>query len=188
MSLKIKGLDELPKLLIGRTEKITKAIDKELTEAAKAVEGRAETLAPVDRGGLRGQIFADTSVFLNKRVVSAAQYAAYLEFGTKRRFRGNGREQIAKQYQGKGQGDYFDFLNAILDWVIRNNIGGQTTAKGGRSRSKSARAGQLAAAQAIANSIMRNGIHPANNGTGYFFRSYDELLPTILKNIENILK
>ena len=43
-------------------------------------------------------------------------------------------------------------------------------------------------ARFVAKRIAMFGIKPANNGTGYFYRSYDELLPAILKNIETILK
>ncbi len=177
MSIKVNGLDALLKDLKNKPLEIQKIVDDELTEGAKAMEERAALLAPVDRGLLRGNIIADVSIPLNKRVVAKTFYAAYLEFGTGSKFRGNGRDATAKQYQGKS-GKTGDKLKNIYDWLKRKGYF--------PPEAKSERA-KIGYAKFIAKRIKDFGIAPANNGKGYFFIAYDQLLPAIIANIKKKL-
>jgi hypothetical protein len=43
-------------------------------------------------------------------------------------------------------------------------------------------------AEFIAKRIAKNGISPANNGTGYFFKQYDRQLPIIKRSLQMAIK
>ncbi len=177
MSIEVKGLDALLKDLKSKPAEVQKIVDDELTDGAKAIEERAALLAPVDRGLLRGNIIADVSIPLNKRVVAKTFYAAYLEFGTKSKFKGNGRDNIAKQFQGKS-GKTGDMVKNIYEWLKRKGYFPP------EARSQTAKQSY---ARFVAMRIAKFGIEPANEGKGYFFRAYDELLPAIIANIKKKL-
>jgi len=189
MSVKVEGLKGFITKLEKFPVELSKNIDIELTEGAELIEGRAKMFAPVDRGLLRSEIVADTSVPLYKEVTDPTFYAPYMEFGTGNNFKANGRGQIAAQFKGSaGRGSFEDMVKNIAAWVKRKGLASTYSVKTRKkTSSKASRANEKAAAYGIAMYILRNGVKPANNGTGYFFRAYDELLPTILSNIKKVL-
>jgi HK97 gp10 family phage protein len=133
MSIKVENL----KGVITRLEKIpaemAQRIDEELTEGAETIEARAKMLAPVNDGLLRGSIVADTGVELHKEVTVSTFYAPYIEFGTGRKFKGNGRDQIAAQFKGKAnRGNFNDMVNNLAEWIRKKGI--LTGGKMGRKR------------------------------------------------------
>jgi len=184
MSIKIEGLKGVITRIDNFRDDAVDDIGKTLVAGAKKIEERAKRFAPVNNDFLRGGIIADVDNPLRTRITSSAFYGPYVEFGTKRKFKPNGRQEIAAQFKGKGRGDYFDFLNAILDWVIAKGIGANFTKSGNISRSKSSKEKQLDAAQAIANSIIRNGI----KAQPFFFRAYDDVLPVIQRALKKYQK
>jgi hypothetical protein len=184
MSIKIDGLKGVQLAIDRFRDDSIEDIGKTLVQGAEKIEQKAKRFVPVNNSLLRNEIFSDTNNMFQTKVVSPTFYGPYVEFGTKKKFKANGRQAIASQFKGKGRGDYFDFLNAILDWVMAKGIGYSQTKSGNISKSKSSQEKMLQAAQAIANSIMRNGI----KAQPFFFRAYDETLPVILRALKKYEK
>lgn len=103
-------------------------------------------------------------------LVSNVYYAPYIEFGTRSKVKVPAElNDYASQFKGKKRGDYYDFLNAILDWVKRKGITATYSVKSRRrTNTKADKERLLNVAQAIADSILRNGIAPRP----YFFPPY----------------
>lgn len=196
--IKIEGLDRtLKKLEFDNYKlKIQQSFDKFGINAA----AEAKQFAPVDEGDLRSAIYSE-SVPMGVSVGCAVNYAAYLEFGT-RKFAAAYVASLpptwqayAAEFKGKGGGDYFEFLNAILDWVIRKGIASRFSVKTQKKieinleKPSTGKVGKddydrlHDTAYAIALSILRKGIaphpflYPAING-----RHYD----TLLKDLKDI--
>lgn len=187
------------KLTISGIEEVTKKLDysKYKTEIQKSFDKfglnaatEAKQFAPVDEGHLRSAIYSKP-LELSVEIGCAVSYAAYLEFGT-RKFAADYVNSLpptwqayATGFKGKGGGDYNEFLNAILDWVIRKGIAARYSVKtqepikvnlkkpssGAVGKSDYERLHDTA--YAIALYIIRNGIkphpflYPAINGQHY---------------------
>jgi hypothetical protein len=162
--LQIKGVDELLNKL--DISPIKKEIKVELKAFGQEVERDAKQLAPVDEGYLKSRIYHKAT----------SDYAAYVEFGT-RKFAASyvstlppDWQSYAATFKGSGTGDYFEFLNAILDWVLRKGIANRYSVKtkkaikiklGGKGKKSLSDQDRLQqTAYAIALSIIRNGIKP----------------------------
>ena len=164
--------------LKNATDEVLQQVDEVLTDGANRIEERAKTLAPVDRGLLRNQIFADTDIPFEKRVTIAGDvfYAAYQEFGTGGKFKDQGFPDVAKTYKGKA-GRSGDLVENIYQWLRRKKYFPPEAKTDKQKRGY---------AKFIAFRILKYGIEPANDGTGYFFRAYREILPTIEQEINQI--
>ena len=114
----------------GKMDKITaevKAIvEDELYAFGLETVAMAKTLAPVDEGFLRNSITFE-KMGLTVEIVVAANYAAYLEFGT-RAFAAayvatlpTEWQAFATQFKGGG-GSFEDFFMNIVEWVRRKGI------------------------------------------------------------------
>ncbi len=144
-------------------------VDDVLNTNALEMAEKAKQFAPADRGFLRQHISAKTDTFLIKEIVVDAPYAAYVEFGTGK-FAAEyvaslpaDWQEFALQFKGKGRGDYFDFLNAILDWVKRKGLSDVTNSYTGKKvGGKAAKENLVVLAEAIAWWILKHGIkqHP----------------------------
>ncbi len=179
MSIEVKGLKGVLTRIENYPKEVEQAIDIELTEGAELIEGRAKMLAPVNDGLLRSSIVADTGVLLNKTVTNSVFYAPYIEFGTGRKFKGNGRDQIAAQFKGKAnRGNFDDMVNSLAEWIRKKGI--LTGGKMGRKRKDDK---YRLAAYWMAIRILQNGI----KAQPFFFRAYDEILPTILANVKKAI-
>jgi HK97 gp10 family phage protein len=107
---------------------------------------------------------------LQYEVVAPTRYAAYVEFGTKKKTNvPPGFEQYARQFQGKATGDFNDLLLAIAKWVKVKGIAGVAVKrfKSGKRKGLTGFAGRKAQerldldlAWTIAYSIAKNGINP----------------------------
>jgi hypothetical protein len=153
------------------TADIKQMVDDELLAFGFDTVAMAKQLAPADEGILRNRIaFEKTELAVEISV--AVNYAAYLEFGT-RSFAAiyvatlpPTWQEYAATFKGKGGGDYYDFLNNILDWVIRKGIANRYSVKTHKAiriklGSGSSDEDRLAeTAYAIALSILRKGIKP----------------------------
>ena len=176
--------------LIGKISKLSEdfkeEVDAELEEGAREFVKLAKQEAPADMGGagLRGAIDYDRIKFMEYEIFAGKHYAPYMEFGTKKRFRPIPGIDSSK-FRGKGTGDYFDFLNAILDWTKRKGIIARISPTTGRrlKESKSDLERRLDVAQAIANSIIRHGVRPQP----FFYKQYDVVVPKMIQRINNIL-
>jgi HK97 gp10 family phage protein len=175
--LQIKGVDELLNKL--DISPIKKEIKVELKAFGQEVERDAKQLAPVDEGYLKSRIYhkaTNEAGGIVMEVGCTADYAAYVEFGT-RKFAASyvstlppDWQSYAATFKGSGTGDYFEFLNAILDWVLRKGIANRYSVKtkkaikiklGGKGKKSLSDQDRLQqTAYAIALSIIRNGIKP----------------------------
>jgi hypothetical protein len=184
VSITIKGLKELKaEFEQGLQRRVMRETDKILAAGALKYEQLAVNAAPHDEGLLRQMIKAEKVKALDYAVVSGAPHSAAMEFGTRRKVKvPSDLASYAAQFKGKPQGgDYYDFLNAILDWVIRKGIASTYStgvrknkgrnagysydaSKKGRKNTKKEDAVRVA--HAIALSIQRNGVNPQP----YFFQ------------------
>lgn len=165
---------------------VAKRMNAEVARSAQNIVNAATLDAPLDNGRLKSAIKASEEGPGNWRVTVGVNYAAYMEFGTKSRFDGgHGYAEYAAQFKGKGTGDYYDFLNAILDWVKRKGITARFSVKTQR-RMKNNKADdqrELDAAEAIAFSIIRHGVkaHP------FLFPAVDREEPKFYERIKQAL-
>ena len=165
LSIKLNGLDNL----IATVEKTAKRAESEtkvaLTKFAKNTETEAKRLAPANEARLRNSINGTVDGFTAKITVTA-DYAAYLEFGT-RKFAARyvatlpqDWQSYAATFRGKGGGTFDQFIQDIMQWVRQKGIGGLKTKSGRTSESKSSLDAMQQAAYAIALNILQNGIRP----------------------------
>lgn len=160
-SIKIEGLAQI-KAKFGKIPgNVKREADGMLAVVANDFVNRAQADAPQDERMMANQITSKKVSEMNHEAVSPAPYSAYMEFGTKSRFQPIAGIDASK-YKGKGRGDYYDFLNNILDWVKRKGIASRFSVKT-RKDLKHTKADDerlIETAQAIANSIIRHGVHP----------------------------
>lgn len=176
ITINLKGLDGLM-VAINKTVKEAEAgTSKALLTFAKAVEKDAKTNAPANEGNLRNSINGSVTG-LQAKVVVTANYAAYLEFGT-RKFAAKyvatlppDWKSYAATFKGKGGGTMDQFIQDIMQWVQQKGIGGLKTKSGNVSGSKDSLAAMQSAAYAIALNILQNGI-----------RAQPFLYPAVVKN------
>lgn len=165
LSIKLNGLDNL----IATVEKTAKRAEAEtkvaLTKFVKNTETEAKRLAPANEGRLRNSVNGTVDGFTAKITVTA-DYAAYLEFGT-RKFAARyvatlpqDWQSYAATFRGKGGGTFDQFIQDIMQWVRQKGIGGLKTKSGRTSESKSSLDAMQQAAYAIALNILQNGIRP----------------------------
>ena len=134
LSIKLNGLDNL----IATVEKTAKRAESEtkvaLTKFAKNTETEAKRLAPANEGRLRNSVNGTVDGFTAKITVTA-DYAAYLEFGT-RKFAARyvatlpqDWQSYAATFRGKGGGTFDQFIQDIMQWTNAeiNEISKMTT-------------------------------------------------------------
>lgn len=142
-NINIEG--DLNKKLDKIKDDVKQVITDELNEFGIAVVADASRLAPVDEGFLHQHISFEKQE-LAVEIIVAANYAAYLEFGT-RAFAAvyvatlpPTWQQFAATFKGGG-GGFEDYFRNIFEWCKRKGIA-------------------EAAAYPIAISILRKGIRP----------------------------
>ena len=93
-----------------------------------SVELKAKQLAPVDEGHLKGSIFQQPGRF-SSTVGASVNYAAYLEFGT-RKFAASYVASLPAQWQelaaskrGGMSGTFEEFVLRLTAWVHRKGLG-----------------------------------------------------------------
>jgi HK97 gp10 family phage protein len=74
-----QGISRLTQL----TPKVMAIVDQELEEAAEEIQFLAQDLVPVDTGFLRSSIHVERISHLALQVRADADYAAYVEYGTR---------------------------------------------------------------------------------------------------------
>lgn len=122
LAVKIKGLKEVEKLF-GRqgVAAIKREISEEMEVKAEEVRTKAVQKAPVDTGLLRAGIEVEGKD-LRWVIYTVAEYAGYVEFGTKTKVNVPAEmQEEADKFRG-GKGSYEDFKTAIADWMRRKGI------------------------------------------------------------------
>jgi hypothetical protein len=171
-------------------EKAGPELVKEMNASALNIEREAKRLAPGNFGKLRQSIKHNIGEPLMKSVYSDLHYAPYVEFGTGKKvfkLKNGGTvdskyRAYAAQFKGKGKGDYYDFLQAILLWVQRKKLAQIQNSYTGRRRTS--QADLLLVAETVAWNILKNGV-PAQP---FLIPAYEEEKPKLLKRIRNLFK
>lgn len=167
ITFKVTGLDELQKKIKDLQDKTLKAdLNAILKDGAQMFVQLAHKDAPVDQSLLKQSITFYKKRDLLYSVAANADYAEFVEFGTKSRYGpipGVKHNEVTK---GNKSGN--GFYDAILRWVKRKGIGGSynvsTRRREGRKVDQQIEDEQIAFA--IYLSIIRHGIKPHP----YFFK------------------
>jgi len=182
-SLDISGVKQIQDAIKRIDEKATKGLSDEMATASTNIQKAAKRNAPGNFGKLRQSIQVDTGNTLFKSVFSTVAYAPYVEFGTKKKVNiPSGWETFAAQYKGKGKGDYYDFLQAILLWVKRKKLAQKTNAATGRRSTK--KSDLLKVAESVAWHIIKNGVKPQP----FMIPAYEAEKPKLIKRLKNLFK
>lgn len=172
VTLKVEGLDAA----IKRMEHLAKDIRRDAQDILNAfvdeVARTAKRLAPGDEGRLRNSINPVRGTGnLEASVVATVVYAAFMEFGTRKyaaqyvaTLPGDWKT-YASTFQGqKGNGNFEQFLNAIMAWVKRKGIDNK-------------------AAYPIALKILRDGVQPHP----FLYPAVQQHLPQLRKDFKDLL-
>ena len=183
-------------------EKVKKIVDDELNAFGLETVSMAKTLAPVDEGFLRNSITFEKQP-LSVEIVVAANYAAYLEFGT----RGFASAYVstlppdwqafAAQFKGGGGGSFQEFVMRLTEWVHRKGLGAGGPGKpigvtgtysiktGKRTGNKATQANEdKSAAYRIALSILRKGIR----ARPFLFPAVEKNKEILINNLKAVIK
>lgn len=185
-SLDLSGVKQIKDAIESLNKESVTILSKELEASALNIQKSAKRMAPGFDGKLKQSINKDISNDLFKSVFSTLHYAPYVEFGTKSKAMTNpihsGYESFAAQYKGKGKGDYYDFLQAILRWVQKKKLAQiQNSYTGRRSTRKS---DLLMVAQFIAYRIIKYGVRPQP----FMIPAYEEEKPKLIKRLKKYFK
>lgn len=201
IKIDISGFDKALADVNSLATKAKQDVKLALVDFGTKVESHAKRLAPADEVNLRSSINSDyDATNMTVTITAASDYAAYMEFGT-RKFAAQHVATLpqdwktyAATFKGKGGGDYFEFLNAILDWVKRKGIVSRYSVKtkkaisikiGGKGKTSLDDQNRLEeAAYAIALSILRNGVrhHP------FLYPAVKDKTPKLISDIKKIFK
>lgn len=193
-TLQIKGLDAAIKRANKLANTIKKDVQDNLNEFADNVSTTAKRLAPADEGHLRGAINPVRGKGdLTASIVCAVNYAAFLEFGT-RKFAAQyvatlpaDWQSYAASFKGKTPGTFDEFILRLVGWVRRKGIGAHfdiKTRRRVRVGKQSAATTAEADAYAIALYILRNGIRPHP----FLYPAVMQHLPELRKNMDKLLE
>ncbi len=179
----IIGFSEFNKKLNQLPVKTRQFGNAAVLDAAKEWAELAKRSAPVDQRKIRQGIVDGKIADLTAEVTSASGHSRFVEFGTKRKKR---VPADLASYEASipyaKTGDYYDFLNSILDWAKRKGIG-VTYSVSTRKKDRVTKDAFLATAQAIANSIMRNGINPQP----FFFKHREPVFKKLNDKVQKYL-
>jgi len=178
------GFKELQAKLKKAPDVLKKEAGAEIQFAAQDFRTRAIRSAPADVGFLRGQITVNRLGEMSAEVVSGSQYSAYMEFGTKGKFRPVVGFN-ASQFKGKSTGTFKDMLKNIEAWVKRKGLAGtysvKTKRRLGNKATKQNQDKQLA--YLIARSILNKGVRPHP----FFFKHIVPVRRELVKHLINVL-
>lgn len=109
---------------------VSKKMMEELNRFGVLTEGDAKRLTPVDEGFLRNSISYEPATLqtLKTSVIVAANYGAFIEFGT-RAFAAqyvaslpSNWQSYAATFRGSSGGSFDDFIVRIMGWMRRKGI------------------------------------------------------------------
>lgn len=161
VSIQVEGLDKLKKKLGAIPENVKFETDALLSSVAKNYEERAVNDAPKFDLALTGSISSGRVAEMEHEVVAPVFYAAYVEFGTKNRFKAIPGID-SSQFKGSRGGTVTDLFTAILNWVKKKGIASRWSLKTHKpiKPTKNDIVNIQETAAAIAISILRHGINP----------------------------
>lgn len=166
-SVELKGLDKALSSL--DIKKFEQGLTDELAAFGFYVERDAKSLVPVDEGFLKNSIHS-VPARLKVEIVVTADYAAYIEFGT-RRFAAEhiatlpqDWQNFAAEFKGPGGGSFDQMVMRLVGWCKRKGI-------------------EEKAAYPIALKILRDGIqaHP------FLYPAFEKNRIELIKNIKGLI-
>lgn len=189
IAIKLTGIDGLMTAInktIAQADKETKvALNKfsdNVVKDAKAQLQHGTGKGPTSNTGHLANSINGTVTGNQAKITVTANYAAYIEFGT-RKFAAKyvatlpaDWKAYASTFKGKGGGTLDEFIQDIMQWVRQKGIGGQLTKSGNLSEKKSSLDAMQQAAYAIALNILQNGI-----------RAQPFLYPAVVKNTQPLI-
>ena len=121
-SININGFKEYADALQKASNGLVEMADMEADVAAENIATGARSMAPLNDGALRASINKDGKDG-KYEVFASANYAAYVEFGTRKKVQiPAGLEQYAAQFKGPGGGSAEDAKAAIYEWCRKKGI------------------------------------------------------------------
>lgn len=194
IQIRLQGLEQVKKEIRNVPKNAAKQIEAQLRGFGEDVVREAKTLAPVDEGHLKSSIsykLTGANSMWTVEIVVATDYAAYLEFGT-RKYAQRYVSTLPKDWQtyaatfkGKsGSGSMEQMVDRIMAWVKRKGFAAERTRGGNASRSKRSVDKQENVAYIIALRILQNGIraHP------FLFPAVRDNKPLLIKALNNLFK
>lgn len=191
LNIKINNVDVVLTNIKNISEKVEAEIGKELNAFGLSTVADAKRFAPVDEGVLRNSIGFKKEK-LKVTITVNVNYAAYLEFGT-RRFAAayvsslpQDWQTFAATFKGKGGGTMDEFIMRIFEWVKRKGIGATynvQTHRRDKQGKQTADTTDYATAYAITMHILRNGIRPHP----FLYPAYEKNRVELITNIKNAL-
>lgn len=166
-TIKIEGLEKT--LARFDLKKFEPQVQQCFDRFGLRVELDAKQLAPVDEGRLKGAVFQQPGR-LSSTVGDSANYASFVEFGT-RKFAAAyistlpaDWQAFAAQYKGPGSnGTFQDFVLSLMGWCKRHGISDK-------------------AAYPIAIKILRDGLKPQP----YLYPAFNKNKDILLKELNEI--
>jgi len=192
IAIKIEGIDtllkDINKTIKQAEDEKHKALVKFESNVVKDAKAKLQSKTS-NTGKLANSIFGDVKGD-TATIVVTANYAAYIEFGT-RKFAAQyvstlpaDWKSYAATFKGKGGGDMNEFIQNIMQWVQQRGIGALKTKSGNNSTSASSLDAMQQAAYGIALHILRNGIRPQP----YLFPAVEKHTPTLIADIKKIFE
>lgn len=204
-NINISGLDEVKNNIQKITQQAQTKVQNALNTFGVNTVADAKTNSPIDEGFLRNSITFDEKV-LEVEVVVAANYAAYLEFGT-RKFAAayvNSLpaewQKFAEQFRGAGGGTFKELVARLTAWVHRKGLGsgfalgnkksigvaGTFSIKTGKrtGNQQTQESEDKQAAYVIALKILREGIRPQP----FLFPAVEKNRIALLNELKEIFK
>ncbi len=166
-NVSVTGLDEALRKL--DVKKFNQDINDELTAFGFDVVRDAKQLVPVDEGFLKNSINS-VNENLAVTIVVNADYAAYVEFGTRKFAAAHiatlpaDWQTFAAQYKGSGGGSFKEFVMRLTAWCKRKGI-------------------EEKAAYPIARAILINGI----KAQPFLYPAYEKNRIELIKRLKNLL-
>lgn len=189
----ITGIDKLLEQFKKLDANIAKGVKDEVNASAIKIQSDAKRLAPVNLGTLRNNIYLKDTSNNNSFVYTVgvdnakAPYAPYIEFGTGGKVSiPSGYAEYAAKFKGRKGGKFIEMVKALAQWVEAKGITGTYSVKTQRrTGNKSNQQKQnIAAAYAIAISILRKGLRPQP----FLIPSYEQEKPKLISNIKKVIK
>lgn len=84
VKFKVRGVDQMVRLIANKGKKARIATDRELDLSSKRIERMAKVKVPVDTGALKNTIFSAKAGNLTYKVTAPQHYAIYVEKGTRK--------------------------------------------------------------------------------------------------------
>lgn len=169
ITIKLTGLEGLRSKIKNLSKEASNEIAAEFKAFGENTVRDAKEAAPVDEGHLRSSISSVTTVTptnINTEIIVATDYAAYIEFGTKRFAEKYVAtlppdwKTFAAEFRGKGGGTVEQLLERLTAWVMRKGFAAYRTKSDNASKSKNSIQAQESAAYIIALRILQNGVRP----------------------------